>query len=110
MSDVGAMSCLLDQWEQFVEFVANGYEFNMDEYDLDLTVRRSIEIVVSEGRVPEWWLKKLGEVDEKFKELLVDDPVRSGDVEWWEARVPRYASEDLAADIRVRYGLVIEVR
>jgi hypothetical protein len=108
-------SSLLEEWVQLVRECEAGYEWNLYEYHNDLSVRDALEAILADpGRAEEERAEvatRLLEIDARFQALL-QPGVRVGPEEdpWWHAGVPRYAGEELAAELREWFGVEVEVR
>ncbi|MDT7723837.1 MAG: hypothetical protein QOI21_413 [Actinomycetota bacterium] len=111
MSELALVSNLLDEWDQLVGFIEEGYHDNIDEYRFDLRVRGALEELVRAPDLPEWTREKLVEIDSRLRAVLrperaEEDPA----VPWWLARIPRYAGQELADNLATWYGVQVEVR
>ncbi|GAB3493045.1 hypothetical protein FB471_6557 [Amycolatopsis cihanbeyliensis] len=105
---------IIAAWEQFVESCEEGYGDILEEYENDRAIRNQIEHLLNDRELNAheeagWFRSAITAIDDRFKSLLQDTllPCREGRP-WWEARAPRYAGSELAADFRSQYG--IEVR
>lgn len=106
----------LQTWENFIYICEDGYDFIIEEYMNDISVRDTIADALNEPRLhelPEFpaFCERVGLIDERFKLLLKQDVTipRPAGLPWWKAHPPRYAGPDLADDLKSRYGIVIEV-
>ncbi|MCZ7377354.1 hypothetical protein [Micromonospora sp. WMMC250] len=107
---------LVEGWEQVVEFCEEGYHDNLDEYWFDLSIRHTIERMLTDERLlgfPQmgWVRERVEAADERFRAVLSEQrmPARR-EVPWWEAYVPAWAGPVLAAELRDTYDIRIEVR
>ncbi|GAB2796554.1 hypothetical protein [Amycolatopsis magusensis] len=106
---------LAGQWEQVVDLVEAGYEDNIYEYHNDLTVRGLIDRLLTDEELRgderlDGFRARIAQVDTRLRNLLTSAPVHDIAGPWWETRVPVYAGEELAKDLRDRYGVDVEVR
>jgi len=107
---------VVDRYKHVIELVEAGYDDNIYELHEDFAVRGLIEWLLHNElllRFEEfgWVREQVSELDNRLRSVLQPDPV-APDIQrpWWEAHAPRYGGADLAADIKDRYGVVIEVR
>jgi hypothetical protein len=104
---------VVGSWKGFVEQCKEGYADNIYEFHNDLSVR-SLIMKLLEHPAPRdygqmgWVREEVAAIDDRYRVLLLDSDVRPGRP-WWEASVPRIAGEELAADIKERYGVNIDV-
>ncbi|WP_433159649.1 hypothetical protein [Kribbella sp. CA-247076] len=104
---------VVGSWRDFVEQCEAGYADNIYEFDNDLSVRSLVmklldSPVLSNFEQMRWVREEVAAVDERYRALLLDTEVRPGRP-WWEARVPRIACEELAADFKASYDVEIAV-
>ncbi|MEV4761014.1 hypothetical protein AB0J89_00095 [Micromonospora chokoriensis] len=107
---------LVEGWEQVVEFCEEGYDDNLDEYWFDLSIRHTIDRMLTDERLlgfPQmgWVRERVAAADERFRAVLSEQrmPARR-EMPWWEAYVPAWAGPVLAAELRDTYDIRIEVR
>ncbi|MGW4677610.1 hypothetical protein ACWEOS_03985 [Micromonospora taraxaci] len=107
---------LVEGWEQVVEFCEEGYDDVLDEYWLDLSIRHTIDRMLTDERLsgfPQmgWVRERVEAADERFRAVLSEQrmPARR-EMPWWEAYVPAWAGPVLAAELRDTYDIRIEVR
>ena len=105
---------VIGRWESFVEDCEAGYGDNIYEFENDMYVRGLIEEMLRNPDLAEfeqlgWVRAQVEAIDDRYRALLADREVRPG-ASWWEARVPRIAGRELAADFRAQYELEVEVR
>ncbi|MGW3784849.1 hypothetical protein ACWD5Z_09685 [Micromonospora chokoriensis] len=107
---------LVEGWEQVVEFCEEGYDDNLDEYWFDLSIRHTIDRMLTDERLsgfPQmgWVRERVAAADERFRAVLSEQrmPARR-EMPWWEAYVPAWAGPVLAAELRHTYDIRIEVR
>jgi hypothetical protein len=104
---------VVGSWRGFVGQCEQGYPDNIYEFHNDLAVRNLIMKVLDSPQLRlysqmEWVRDEIGEIDRRYKALLLEDEVRPGRP-WWEARIPRLAGEELAEDFASRYGVTVTV-
>jgi hypothetical protein len=103
-------------WAQFVDECEEGYSCCSSEFDNDISVRDTIERVLSREDffgIPavEHLRFVVDSIDGRFRALLRNDVNnKNGDAPWWRRGVLKYAGEDYARDIRGQYGIEIETR
>jgi hypothetical protein len=56
-----------------------------------------------------WVRAEVEAIDNRYRALLTDHDVRST-INWWEARIPRFAGPELADDFKTHYRVEVEVR
>ncbi|MGW2623290.1 hypothetical protein [Micromonospora taraxaci] len=107
---------LVEGWEQVVEFCEEGYDDVLDEYWFDLSIRHTIDTMLTDERLsgfPQmgWVRERVAAADERFRAVLSEQrmPARR-EMPWWEAYVPAWAGPVLAAELRDTYDIRIEVR
>ncbi|GAB4105204.1 hypothetical protein AB0C50_04070 [Micromonospora taraxaci] len=107
---------LVEGWEQVVGFCEEGYDDNLDEYWFDLSIRHTIDRMLTDERLsgfPQmgWVRERVAAADERFRAVLSEQriPARR-EMPWWEAYVPAWAGPVLAAELRDTYDIRIEVR
>ncbi|MET7861719.1 hypothetical protein ACPB67_26380 [Micromonospora taraxaci] len=107
---------LVEGWEQVVEFCEEGYDDVLDEYWFDLSIRHTIDRMLTDERLsgfPQmgWVRERVEAADERFRAVLSEQrmPARR-EMPWWEAYVPAWAGPVLAAELRDTYDIRIEVR
>lgn len=104
-------SALLDGWKSFVCQCEEGYPFDISEYDNDIIVRGQIEFLLSIPQLQIFdelhdFAKKIYEVDDKFRAILLAGVVRPyTSSKWWERGVLSYAREDYVSDMKSLYGI-----
>ncbi|MEU7929813.1 hypothetical protein [Micromonospora sp. NPDC049107] len=107
---------LVEGWEQVVEFCEEGYDDILDEYWFDLSIRHTIDRVLTDERLfgfPQmgWVRERVAAADERFRAVLSEQRMPAQREEpWWEAYVPAWAGPVLAAELRDTYDIRIEVR
>lgn len=104
---------VVGSWQGFVEQCEEGYADNIYEFHNDLSVRGLItKLLESPGlrdyEQMSWVREQIAAIDDRYRALLLEPDVRPGHP-WWEARVPRVAGEELAADFKARYGVNVDV-
>jgi len=101
-------------WKGFVAQCEEGYSDNIYEFRNDLSVRNLIEEILGSPDLAEFqhqfqWIRaEVDTIDERYRQILLEVDVEPGKP-WWEARIPRLAGEELAADFLSRYGVSVEV-
>jgi len=106
---------MVDQWNDVVGLIEDGYGDSLDEYVSDLGIRRSIEATLDSdlltGRTELTWIREhVAAVDERLRGLLQGEPLpRSDGLPWWQRFPPRYAGPELAADYLSSYGVRVDV-
>lgn len=100
---------LLDIWDGVVSDMETGYNFNIYEYDNDVSVRRTIQLILESNilrKYPEYegFKEKVASIDERFRRILSDTYIRSERSLWWEAGILRNAGEEYVKDIEDLYG------
>lgn len=103
---------LLDIWEGVVSDMETGYNFNIYEYDNDVSVRGAIELILeTEGlkKYPEYeeFRQRAASIDERFKNLFSDEFSRNDRLVWWESGILTNAGSEYSKDIRDLYGFKI---
>ncbi|HLL67055.1 MAG TPA: hypothetical protein VK453_15330 [Micromonosporaceae bacterium] len=107
---------LIEAWDQFVTFCADGYHDNIYEYTNDLHVRDTIEAVLRNEPLRErsemvWFQEQVEQVDIRFRALLQEHQlVGPPERPWWRRHPPKYAGAELAADYLADHGVHVEVR
>ena len=112
-SRLSTPSEVVGAWLGFVEECEVGYGDNIYEFDNDLSVRSLIEKVLGDPRMSDypqlgWVREEIAAIDARYRALLGEEEVRPSHP-WWEARVPRFAGEEVAADLMARYGVTVDV-
>src|SRR6516162_8993406 len=87
---------LLSQWKRFVEECAKGFQWDISEYNNELSVRTRIELILSEPRLQTFdelteLVANVAAVDEQFRELLQPQVARSRRGQWWDRAVLKHA-------------------
>ncbi|MFF5054062.1 hypothetical protein ACFY1S_12855 [Micromonospora sp. NPDC000663] len=106
----------VEGWEQFVGFCEEGYHDNLDEYWFDLSIRDSIERLLTDERLfgfPQmgWVRERIEAADERFRAVLSEQPMPGrSERSWWEAYLPAWAGSEFATELRDTYGVHVEVR
>jgi Xaa-Pro aminopeptidase len=105
-----------EAWAQFLDECEEGYNWNIYEFDNDISVRDRIELVLSREDLfgiaaVEHLRAAVANVDERFRALLRNDMSINNDAaHWWRRGVLKYAGQQYAEDVRRRYGIEIETR
>ncbi|MFI0896957.1 hypothetical protein [Streptomyces sp. NPDC020983] len=104
----------LEMWSDFVEDCEEGYSATLFEYWDDLSVRRFLQAVVASpgiGDMPDaaWFLDEVAGLDLRLKSVLEGGFEMHGGWGWWERRIPRFAGEEMARDVREQFGFEMEV-
>ena len=105
---------LLAQWEQFVTWCEDGYQWDVSEYNNELQVREKLETILSAGRLrtyPEIDVLKteVSKIDERFRTLLNRDAVLESRANWWEKGILKRAGRAYASYFRDAYDIGVEV-
>ncbi|GAA1568356.1 hypothetical protein [Kribbella karoonensis] len=100
-------------WRGFVEECETGYADNIYEFQNDLGVRNLIMKILDSPTLRnysqmEWVREEIGQVDARYRALLLEPEVRPGRP-WWEARIPRLAGRELAEDFVTEYGVRVAI-
>ncbi len=108
-SEIKSPFRLLDIWEGVVCDMETGYNFNIYEYDNDVSVRGAIQSILDHDvlkQYPEYkeFERQAATIDERFRNLLSEQYTRNDRSVWWEAGILRNAGEEYAKDIEDLYG------
>ena len=104
---------LINNWILVVDDVESGYFFCLSEYDNDLEVRATIEIILSSDLLEEFaereeFRQVVKPVDDRFRSLLRPDaqrPVFSP--YWWVLGIPLNTSGEFNKDMKDFYGIIL---
>jgi hypothetical protein len=104
---------VVGSWRGFVEQCEEGYADSIFEFHNDLSVRTLIMKLLEHPALLDyeqmgWVREEVAAIDDRYGALLLDSDLRPGRP-WWEARVPRIAGEELAADFKERYGVNVDI-
>lgn len=105
---------LLDKWAYFVNGCSEGYQWDISEYDNELSVRKDIEEIIRTKRLKHFSeireLKlQISDIDKRFKALLKANVELPNRDHWWEKGVLIKAGEPYATYIKKVYGIQIEI-
>lgn len=114
----GGLNGLLSSWERFIQLVAKGYSFTLDDYLSDLDVRDLIEGVLAvapaDDAAPA--RDRLATLDARLRALVVpaggclwgenvaDEEGWTPESHWWYYTRPRHPGPDLALDLGLSEG------
>ncbi|MFI8104004.1 hypothetical protein [Streptomyces sp. NPDC086023] len=104
----------VEEWSDFVDDCAEGYEGTLFEYWDDLTIRSFLQRVIDDPAIKEtpelaWFKSEIHRADEIFARLLAQGFEVTGGRGWWERKLPRIAGHEMAANIKEQYGHEVEV-
>jgi hypothetical protein len=103
-------------WCALVDACELGYQWNLYEFDNDLSIRKRIDLIIQDPDLAahpaiEHLRRVTHEIDERFRTLVKPGAtIRSGDDPWWRRCVLQYAGREYAEDVRRLYGIDIDVR
>ena len=104
---------LLRCWEEFIKDCTAGYDWDLYEYDKDLSVRGALAVVLNAEVLtayPEHWAfrKRVDRLDHDFKQLLQEDVARDEHATWWERGILKKAGAAYAVDLTAIYEVDVE--
>ena len=104
---------LINNWILVVDDIESGYSFCLSEYDDDLGVRETVEIILSSDLLEEFaereeFRQVVEPVDNRFRSLLRPDvqrPVFSP--YWWIRGIPFNTGDEFNQDMKDFYGIIL---
>lgn len=105
---------LLGKWDYFVSKCLEGYQWDISEYDNELSVRKDIEEIITAKRLEHFpeiqdLKRRFFEIDKRLKKLFKADFELPNRDHWWEKGVLIKAGKPYATYIKKVYGIQIEV-
>lgn len=106
----------LSRWEDFAEDCLDGFPWDVDDYNNDLTLRtRLAEILpvleVAGHDAARRLAEKVEVADSRARAVLTRESFLDfSDDQWWLRRTPAYASRKFCADFREAYGVEMNSR
>jgi hypothetical protein len=105
---------LVTQWQEFVNWCAEGYQWDISEYNNEISVRNELEKMLSASKLQSYnELQQLkfvvSEIDNRFKDLLKEDISLKNKTNWWEQGILKKAGEPYATYFHQAYGISIEI-
>lgn len=109
----GWPSTLVYQWQHFIEGCEDGYQWDVSEYDNDLSVRRYLELLLSNSSLQgfeelEALAGVVAKLDQRFRALLKENVERPGKVYWFEKGILKRAGSEYADFFNSAYGVDVE--
>ena len=106
---------LLDQWSWFVDECENGYRWDISEYDSELSVRRTLDILLEAKSLSAFaeiaeLAGRVKEIDIRSRRLLHPVARRERGETWWEKGILAEAGEAYADYCKSVYGTSIKVK
>jgi hypothetical protein len=106
---------LLRNWQRFVDAALDGYPAGWYDFDNERGIRDVIQAVIDDEGVrshPEAqeWVRRVSDVDARYRSILVPLTGKASTVPWWRAGVPCYGGDELAQDVARMYNLEMAVR
>ena len=111
------LSVLLSEWTSFVSQCEQGYQFDISEYDNDVSIRDKIEEVINNEELyspqdVQRFADAVHMLDEQLRALFIDNvyrPFTSGT--WWEASILKFAGQEYSEDMLNLYKIdVVNIR
>lgn len=107
-------SHLLTQWDEFVNSCAEGYQWDVSEYNNEITVRNKLDHLLSSTKLQSFdelqqLRNRVKDIDNRFKCLLREDIKLEGEKPWWEKGVLKSAGSDYASFFQKAYNVDIEI-
>jgi hypothetical protein len=113
---VNLPTALVEAWEHQVDAVADGYDWGYDEYSNDISVRDTVQRVLTDDRLRDfpqmaWVRERVQAADDRFRQLLqLDRELPSAvPLPWWHRHPPRYAEAELVDELQSLYGLRLDL-
>ena len=95
---------LLICWQEFIKDCTVGYDWDLYEYDIDLSVRAALDVILNAKALQahaehKVFTERVAQLDLAFKQLLRDDAEREDLSTWWERGILKKAGAAYAVDL-----------
>ncbi len=109
-----SLSVLASKWTFFVDQCAEGYDWNIYEFDNELSVRDSIEEILNDPVFKQFYefggfVREVHDADERYRDLLQPNVKRTSFSEsWWHTGVLKSAGDEYCSDVLRRYSILVK--
>ncbi len=105
---------LVTQWREFVKWCEDGYQWDISEYNNEISVRDKLEQLLMSQKLQSFnELQQLKitveEIDQDFKKLLKDDVKLINQNTWWKQGILKKAGGPYATYFQNAYDIEVEI-
>jgi hypothetical protein len=104
----------VENWKNFVEECKDGYSYSLYDYDLDLSIRDEIEIILRSEELKmfdehELFRNRIMMIDQEFISITKDIRIFGLPSFWWKYKIPKFSKQQFSENVKNEFGLDIDV-